>query len=35
MSFEDCIQFMEKAPDCFLATVEGEKPHVRQVAVDP
>jgi uncharacterized pyridoxamine 5'-phosphate oxidase family protein len=29
MIFEDCIQFMEKTPNGFLATVEGEKPHVR------
>jgi pyridoxamine 5'-phosphate oxidase len=33
MSFEDCIQFMERNVTCFLATVEGEKPHVRPMTV--
>jgi pyridoxamine 5'-phosphate oxidase len=29
MAFDDCIKFVEKTPVGFLATVEGEKPHVR------
>jgi uncharacterized pyridoxamine 5'-phosphate oxidase family protein len=29
MTFDDCIQFVEKAPVGFLATAEREKPHVR------
>lgn len=33
MSLEDCIQFMERNPTCFLATVKGEKPHVRPMTV--
>ena len=33
MNFGDCIQYVKKAPNGFLATVEGEKPHVRPMTV--
>jgi pyridoxamine 5'-phosphate oxidase len=33
MTFEDCIEYIEKNPNCFLATAEGEKPHVRPLTV--
>ncbi|HEY3276238.1 MAG TPA: pyridoxamine 5'-phosphate oxidase family protein [Syntrophorhabdaceae bacterium] len=33
MTFEDCVRHMEKTPVGFLATVEGEKPHVRPMTV--
>ena len=33
MTFEDCIQFMEKNPTCFFGTVEAERPHVRPMTV--
>ena len=29
MTFDDCIEFIEKAADGFLATVDGDSPHVR------
>ena len=33
MNFDDCIRFTEKTPDGFLATVDGDKPHVRPMTV--
>jgi pyridoxamine 5'-phosphate oxidase len=33
MTYEDCIEYIEQAANGFLATVEGEKPHVRPMTV--
>jgi uncharacterized pyridoxamine 5'-phosphate oxidase family protein len=33
MTFEDCIRYIEKTPNGFLATVEGQNPHVRPMTV--
>lgn len=33
MTFEDCIEYMEKTPNGFLATTDCEKPHVRPMTV--
>jgi uncharacterized pyridoxamine 5'-phosphate oxidase family protein len=33
MTFEDCIQYIEKTPTGFLGTAEGDKPHVRPMTV--
>ncbi len=33
MTFEDCVRFVEENPNGFLATAEGEKPHVRPMTV--
>jgi uncharacterized pyridoxamine 5'-phosphate oxidase family protein len=33
LNFDDCIQFVEKTPNGFLATMEGGKPHVRPMTV--
>lgn len=29
MTLQDCIKFANENPTCFLATVEGDQPHVR------
>ncbi len=29
MDFEECIQFANENPVCYVATVDGDKPHVR------
>ena len=29
MDFQECIQFANKNPLCFLATADGDQPHVR------
>lgn len=31
MTFNDCINFADENPNCFLATVEGDQPRVRTV----
>ena len=33
MTFEDCIKYVKTSPNGFLATVEGEVPHVRPMTV--
>lgn len=33
MTFEDCIRYIQETPTCFLATAEGEIPHVRPMTV--
>jgi uncharacterized pyridoxamine 5'-phosphate oxidase family protein len=33
MTFDECIKFIEKASDGFLASVDGVKPHVRPMTV--
>ena len=34
MKFQDVIQFARENPNCFLATVDGDQPHVRTVYMD-
>jgi pyridoxamine 5'-phosphate oxidase len=33
MTKEEIIAFINANPDCFLATVEGDKPHVRAIKI--
>jgi pyridoxamine 5'-phosphate oxidase len=33
MTKEEIIDFMNANPDCFVATVEGDKPHVRAIRI--
>jgi len=33
MTFDDCVQFVGETPNGFLATTEGEQPHVRPMTV--
>jgi pyridoxamine 5'-phosphate oxidase len=33
MTKEEIIAFMNANPDCFLATVEGDRPHVRGIGI--
>jgi uncharacterized pyridoxamine 5'-phosphate oxidase family protein len=33
MNLQDCIQFATQNPICFLATIEGDQPRVRALAL--
>jgi uncharacterized pyridoxamine 5'-phosphate oxidase family protein len=33
MTFQECIDFMKRNPNSFLATASGDKPHVRPMTV--
>ena len=33
MTFEDCLEYLQRNPNGFLATVEGDQPHVRPMTL--